>query len=510
MIGKPMEKRILLVEPPFYRLFKDTYSLNRYPLSLGYLSAAIEVNTAWDVMAYNADFNPIPHESLDLFSVAYMATTGFSNYQAHLHDITQPLWQEVISAVTDYKPAVVGISAKSQTFASACLVAHLVKSIDPQIIIIVGGPHPSIVGSSVLAYPDIDIAVHGEGELTIVELLDAIANAKDLSLVAGISYRIDDRIITTSPRNPIADLDTLPFPYTHARSALRDYDKYSIQALSNIFATRGCPYNCFFCGSHKMWGRRVRFRSPANVVAQIRQLMHNGATSVYFDDDTFGVNRHYLQGLCDALIRNCSGLTWGCELHVRLVTEENIELMKKAGCAWINLGIESGNDEILRKIRKGITVADALSACAIIRHSNIRLVTFFMIGFPWETEATLHDTVALMKQTRSSSVYYSIFTPYPGTEAFEYCRDHGMIDDKYDVSLHYHQSPANYFSPRIEREKFRKLALKIEKMVDRMNEVRPYTLIGIARLCSWKTVRKVRELGLVESVKRVFGIMFCR
>ena len=162
-----MGNRILLIEPPFYRLFKDTYSNDRYPLALGYLSGTIKKETQWDVLAYNVDF----YAESEWLKVSYLSGAGFYNYLNNLRELSAPIWQETKATISEYDPTVVGISAKSQNFASVCRVAKLAKEVDEQIIVVVGGPHPSMAGADAMNCPDIDVCVRGEGERTIVELL---------------------------------------------------------------------------------------------------------------------------------------------------------------------------------------------------------------------------------------------------------------------------------------------------------------------------------------------------
>ncbi|MCR4322396.1 MAG: B12-binding domain-containing radical SAM protein [Candidatus Brocadiaceae bacterium] len=487
------QHRILLIEPPHYRLFKDTYSLDRYPLSLGYLAGTIRKETNWSVMAYNTDFCP-QSESI---KHSYLASTGFDNYLNNLKDLSGQVWREVKSTISEYKPTVVGISAKSQNFTSACIVAKFVKEVNDQTIVIVGGPHPSMVESDVLNCPDIDVGVRGEGENTIVELLNAIEARKKFDDIRGIVYRKDTQIVKNAPREFLEDLDSLCFPHESAPEVLKDYDQYPLTAFRNIFATRGCPYNCFFCGSRKIWNRSVRFRSPENVVREIKGLQKMGLRSAHFDDDTFGVNKKYINDLCNALIIHCPGLKWSSEIHVKLVDEQTISLMKTAGCFSILIGIESGNNEILKEMRKNITIEEALSACEIIKKHGILLQAFFIVGFPQETEDTLNDTVAVMKKLNADDLIYSIFTPYPGTEAFEFCKERGLISDEYDVSLYNHQSPANCFCINIRPERFRRLVSKIEKMIDRKN-----SLNKIKQVFSFDTFRKIQELGIGKSFQK--------
>jgi len=490
MGGKSL--RLLLVEPPFYRLFKESYSLDRYPLSMGYLAGTVKMETDWEVKAYNADFVPdsVPIE------VRHRTGPGFQDYLNNLKDQSGAVWQEVRSTLAEQKPGVVGISAKSQNFAAACIVARLAKENNKDTVTIMGGPHPSMVGPEVMKCPDIDIAVRGEGECTIVRLLKAIEAHKDLGDVRGICYRHNGDILETPSVELIEDLDSLCFPHRSAPEVLLDYEKYPPEAFKYIFALRGCPNKCFFCGSRKVWTRKVRFRSVENVTEEIKGLQKKGLTSVHFDDDIFGVSKRHITELCDAIKNHCSRLRWSCETHVHLVDDETMSIMKDAGCYSIQLGVESGNDEILKAMRKGYTSKQALKACKTIKKHGIQLQAFFMVGFPQETEETLRDTVLAMRKAKCDAVTYSIFTPYPGTEAFEYCREHGLIDEDYDVSLYNHQSPANCFCEHIDKQRFRELVSRVEKMADRKNAIN-----RLKRVFSAAGPRKVRELGVLSSIR---------
>lgn len=492
---KEKRHKILLVEPPFYRLFKDTYSLNRLPLSLGYLAGAIQEETNWGVMVFNADFDPSSSE-WGKPTHSYLASKGFDNYLNNLRELPRRAWKHVTSTITEYGPAVVAISAKSQNFASARIVAKIAKDIDQHTLIIMGGPHASMAGRDLLKYPEIDLCVKGEGENTIVELLNALETQKQFDDIRGIIYRQNGRIVENASREPMKDLDSLRFPHETAPAVLKDYNQYPVTAFKYVVATRGCPYDCLFCGSREVWGRTVRFRSPQNVVREIKNLQRMGLRRIHFCDDTFGVNRRYINELCNSLILHCPGLQWSCETHVSLVDEQTTSLMKSAGCYSIQIGIESANNGILSAMRKGTTIEEALAACEIIKKQCIELQAFFMVGFPQETEETLEETVAAIKKSKSDILIYSIFTPYPYTEAFEFCKERGLTDDDYDVSLYNHQSPANCFCLNITPERFRMLAGKIERMVDRKN-----MLNRMKKVLSLSTLARVQELGVGRSLK---------
>ncbi|MGD0518252.1 MAG: radical SAM protein [Thermoguttaceae bacterium] len=493
--------KILLIEPPFYSLFKDTYSLVRYPLSLGYLAAAIIDKTNWGVTVYNADFRP----QWETMQLKYVLETAYENYLHNLGNESAEVWKEIEATIAAYRPTVVGISAKSQNFKSALMVARLAKKIDGRTIVVMGGPHPSMVGAEVLNNPEVDVCVVGEGEHTVVELLDAIEGHKPLDNIEGIIFRKDGRILCTPPRKLIEDLDSLGFPHQTAPAVLKDYELYPLEAFANVFATRGCPYQCFFCGSREIWGRKVRFRSPEHVAREIACLQKLGLNRIHFDDDTFGVNKRYISDLCNAIMRDCPGLSWSCEIHVRLVDEATISLMKAAGCCQIQLGVESGNNAILSAIRKGFTINEAFQACRIISRHGIKLEVFFIVGFPQETEETLGDTVAAMKKIKCNKIAYSKFTPYPGTEAFQFCKDHGLIGDDFDVSLYHHQSPANSFCMNIAPEKFKSLAHDIGRMVSRMNWLKRLRAVP-----SLQNFHRIRDLGLGQSLTKGLNALLGR
>ena len=197
---KQNELKILLIEPPFHRLFKDTYSLDRYPSSLGYLAGAIRKETNWSVLVYNADFYPHSEE----MKVSFLSGIGFDNYLKNLEQMSGKVWKEIKLTIEEFKPTVVGISAKSQNFTSALIVAKLVKAIDSQTMVIMGGPHPSMVGTSLLLdHPEIDISVMGEGENTITELLIAIEAQKNQITFKALPIEMRGRFLRLNQGNSL-------------------------------------------------------------------------------------------------------------------------------------------------------------------------------------------------------------------------------------------------------------------------------------------------------------------
>ena len=322
-----IEKRILLVEPPFYRLFHKRYSLERHPLALGYLSGTILRDTDWDVRVNNFDFVPNPQD----IEVGYLAGVGYDSYKAHHIDLIKPIWDEIRDYLKKTNPPVLGITTKTQNWGATKIVASIAKELNPEIIVVVGGPHPCHVGTDIFESIDIDIGVQGEGEITIVELLDALGNGERLDGVKGIMFRKGDEIVVNPERPYVDDLDTLVFPHESAPQVLENYDQYPPSMFKSIFWTRGCPYDCLFCGSREIWTRKVRWRSIDNVMEEIRLLRARGVQSIDFADDTFGGNKKKIHELCQALIERFPGINWSTEIHIKLVDDETMNWMKKAG-----------------------------------------------------------------------------------------------------------------------------------------------------------------------------------
>jgi len=366
--------------------------------------------------------------------------------------------------------------------------------VNKDLTVVLGGPHVCMVGKEIFECNDFDIAVKGEGEYTFVELLSNIAEKKDFSTIKGLIFRdINKSIIETPNREFIEELDNLNSPYLYVSEVLKDFEKYPSFSFRSIFASRGCPYNCIFCGSAQIWKHKIRFRSPQNVVDEIKLLQKMGITYFNFDDDTFGITKKNIFELCDALQKYCRGIHWSCEMHVKIITDDVLKAMKDAGCDLIKVGIESGNNEMLKKIRKNITIEEAINASNLIRKNKMHVMAFYMVGFPEETEETLQDTIKAIKNT-AGYVTYSIFTPYKGTDAYEISKNLGLIPVDFDVSLYNHSSPENNFCKNIEHDRFRELVSKVERLVDRKNK--KYALkISLLRYSPLNIAKKLFKLN---------------
>lgn len=224
-------------------------------------------------------------------------------------------------------------------------------------------------------------------------------------------------------------------------------------------------------------------------------MQRKGLKQFAFVDDTFGVNRTYLHSLCRSLSENCPGIKWNCTTRADLLDEESVKLMKEAGCATIEIGLESGSNRILQEIRKGSTVEQAITAARIVKKHGIVVRTNVLLGLPMETEQTLNGTIRVIGKIEGR-LNYSIFTPYPGSEAYDYCKEAGLIRDGYQAYLFNHQSPENRFFANISKEQFRATAEMIEKYVDKRNANE-----DLKQFFSYSTVEKVLNFGVFRSTK---------
>jgi len=487
-----INKRLMLIEPPFYRLYHDQYCLVKYPLALGYLSGAVIKNTNWSVQTYNADFN-VNKKVFDPEN-DYISGVGFKRYLSSLKNYSMPIWNEIKNSIQHYNPSVIGISAKTQNFVSASMVARIAKKINPEIKIIVGGVHPTMNGSKVLDCKDIDFLSIGEGENTIVELLNALEKNEDLNSVKGIIFKENGKIIKTKPQSYVENLDSLDFPLSNVPQVLKDFDKYPKEAFGYIFASRGCPYACTFCESKSMWTRKVRYRTPENVVAELKKLYEFGVRKVNFDDDTFGISKKNIKQINDLMHKEVPNMTYTCETVVQLAKDENVvKDMKRGGCTATFVGIESGNNEMLKKIKKTQTTDECVQAMKNLRKHGIESHAFIMVGFPDETEDTFKQTMDFIPELNPDGIIFSIFTPYPGSDIYNECKEKGIIEGDFDLVLYNHQSPLNCFTKNIPKERFYELRQKAFKFVDNYNSKAKFrrgisSLYNLGLRITWRRV----------------------
>ena len=294
--------------------------------------------------------------------------------------------------------------------------------------VIAGGPHASYFHRTVLAEcPAIDVVVRHEFD---TKLAAVVSNLDRLETITGITYRHKGRIIDNGDGQMHGDLDQIPFPdrdtipwhwYLEAW--------YSRRPFMNMMTSRGCPYRCTFClWPQIMYGHKQRFRSIDNVMAEIRHLKSRyGVREINIDDGTFTTNKARVIDFCQRLRREKINLLWTCNGRVDNLDDEMLAEMKHSGCKMIRLGVESGSQQVLDQIRKGLTLEQISAGVKRVKKHGIQALGGFMFGFPYDSRQTIEETLAFAKKLSPDQVQFSINMCYPGTALYEYARANDLL-----------------------------------------------------------------------------------
>lgn len=308
-------------------------------------------------------------------------------------------------------PNVVGLTAMTHEIENAAFCAKEIKKILPQTKIIIGGTHSTILPEETMSmYKEFDILIYGEGEHTLYETVMAIKNNNNLKIIKGIVFRDKDKIVKNEPRPFIENLDELPFPAWHKFSKSKKYP---------VLASRGCPFRCVFCT--RLSGNKIRNRTVENVVSEFEHIVKNYHTElIMFYDETFTLNKERVIKLTDMLIeKKLNDTKWSVQTRVNVVDYDMLVRMKKAGCVEVGFGVESGNEQILKVIKKDITKEQVIKAVESAKKAGLRTESYFIIGHPFETIDTINDTINFAVKLNTSTVAFGIMVPYPGTEVYE-------------------------------------------------------------------------------------------
>jgi len=323
--------------------------------------------------------------------------------------------------IKEYAPDFIGLGFPTEAVDSAIEIARITKELNKDIVVIAGGIHPTAKPEETLSIPFFDFLVHGEGEITTRELLDAIIAKKDLAEVRGMSYKNDGKIITNDLRPEILNLDEIPFAN---RDLLIGIEKYSKEALGQIHTSRGCPYQCAYCSSSIIWENKVRFRSATNVIKEIDYLNSQyKVKNINFADDNFLLEPDRVRAICDEILNRRLKINWRCcaraDIH-RYFNGDLLKLMHKAGCRQICIGFESGSQKLLDAVNRGVNLTNIKETIKMMNGAHIKLHADFIIGLPGENLTTLNETFDLMKlvwEWCRPTMTVVLFKPYPGTTA---------------------------------------------------------------------------------------------
>jgi len=473
---------LLFIIPPLF-VFMERES-SAFPLGPGYLVSYLR-DRGINSRIYNADIGRSLYRKGAFLKLAlkkiFKILSGFayfanqySNYYERVSDISNPIWVNLRSALAILKPKVIGISATMITIPSVDVAVKIIREELPEAKIIVGGPAASTCSQELMHNKKIDFLILGEGEDTLVELVSFLLgrdnSIKRLEDIRGIIFRNHSDVIMTPARPLINELDSIPFPDRDAMFILEESGRFRrINYNADILASRGCPYPCKFCCAFTVWGtHKTRFRGVDSIIAELKHLNKNyGQRSFVFWDDLFTVDRKRTMELCEKIISNGLDIEWVCLVRLNTIDAELLALMKRAGCCEIQIGIESGNDRILKYIGKDFDLSEIHDKVPIIKASGIDWGVFLIIGFPTETRSEMEETLCLIEKIRPTWVAISVFTPYPGTEFFKELKEQGRLGDNFMRGDFWY--PNNNYTGVMADAEFRRFAIAALKYGDRYN-----------------------------------------
>lgn len=416
-------RRILLIQPPAFTNLERSDLSPQLGLGIGYIAAALEQG-GYEVQVLDAfiegweQSTPVPPDQL-LVGLRY---------------------EEIKERIAEARPDLVGITSMfTSQRRNVHAVARVAKEVDSGIRVIVGGAHPTAAPESVLADDNVDAIVLAEGDNSVIPLVKALAEGRDLNELDGVGFRDDHgRPVIREKTSQITDLDSLPFPARHLMPMQKYFDArmrhggfFSGKATSMI-TSRGCQYHCNFCTAFKVFTRRPRMRSIANILAELDHLIAiYGIDEIYFEDDQLLAKQRHTEELLDALAGY--NIKWDTPNGVSawLLNERIIGKMKRAGCMKINLALESGCQDVLDNIiNKPVKLKDVPELVRIIRREKMELLTFLVVGNisdeRIETLEQIRESFRFCRKIRSRP-HVSYLTAYPGSAVLEVAQKHGYL-----------------------------------------------------------------------------------
>ena len=422
--------RFLLINP-FYPLAE----MPSPPLGVGYLAAAME----------RAD---IEVRVLDTVVTKY----------------SKPKLETVMN---DFQPDIVGATSVTMTFDSAIEGIVDAKHIDPSVKTAMGGAHVSFCAAKTMRkYPELDLVGRGEGEEMILELCRAVEKDAGYGSISGLVWRDGDRIVDNGPRAGWMDVKTLPLPARH----LTPLTRYrAIGTPISMTTSRGCPFQCIFCVGRQMVGSKIRWREAQSVVDEMELLAERGFVQINLADDLFTARKRHAYAVCDEIQRRGLDIPWTSFANVNTVDVPLLKRMQEAGCLTVSFGLESGNQEILKTVKKGTKIHKILAAVEACNEAGVLPHGSFIVGLPGETDATIQESIAFSKKLKSMGAQtgFHMLAPFPGTAVAE-------ESEKYKLKIltddftQYHANYAITETPGASRETQQAVADEIDGATERM------------------------------------------
>jgi radical SAM superfamily enzyme YgiQ (UPF0313 family) len=337
--------------------------------------------------------------------------------------------REIREMIKKINPDIVGITCMTPTIKASLEISQLTKELSKDIITVFGGPHMSAFPRETLTYNHIDFGVVGEGEIVFPELISALEGKKKFKDVDGLVYKKNKRIKFNPPKSYVKNLDSLPFPARHLLSNEKYFSIHADFPFTTMITSRGCPFNCSYC-FRGAFDRIIRLRSPKNVVDEIEACLNMGFKEIWFYDDTFTFNKKHALEICSEILRRRLNFKWTAITRVDCIDYDLLKRMKEAGCYRIRYGVESGNQEILNSMCKGINLKTAENTIKMTKKVGIETLSFFMIGYPGEDTKKIKDTINFAIKSDTDWAMFSNVVPFPNTELLELAYKMKFLKDK--------------------------------------------------------------------------------
>lgn len=410
--------------------------------------------------------------------------------------------EEIENKVRGFQPDLVGITTLTFTLLDVLVVAQRIKSLDPNIHICLGGSHPFLFPQETISFPFVDSLVLGEGENTFLGLIDCLGKKSDWKEIKGLVWKDKSgEVNNTDMADLNPDPDSFPFPDRRATPYKRYFSVMSKGSLmTTMITSRGCPYSCIFCGRPHL-GKKFRARSPQNVVAELRECLGLGIKEFMIFDDIFTLDRQRVLAICNLIIEQGLNISYAIRSRVDTVDKYVLEALKKSGCQRISYGIESGNDNILKNLKKGITKKQALEAVKMTRDLGITVLADFMLGSPGEKRDHILETIDFALALNPDFAQFTITTPFPGTELYEKGLGLGLLKEDYWQKFAQDPSP-NFITPVWEENLSREELLELFQLAHKRFYLRPRYIFK--RL--YKTTSLKELTGAIKAGKKVFSL----
>jgi len=383
---------------------------------------------------------------------------------------------EVREKILGVRPAIVGITSMTPSFLGALEAAHLAKECGAWVVM--GGPHLAIFPRETLSYPCIDFGVLGEGEYTLLELIQALEGQKAFSAIKGLVYKEGDQVHVNEARI-VEDLDELPHPAFHLLPMAHYSSIIGLKPVTTMISSRGCPHRCGFCFKSPS-DRKYRVRSPKDVVDEMEDLVRRyKVKEVMFYDDVMTLDRDRVGTICGEILRRDLKVRWETPTRIDAVDPGMLHLMHRAGCIRLRYGIESGDPKILELMGKKISLDRARQVFRWTKEAHIEAFAYFMIGYAQETKETIERTISLAMELNPDLVMFTAVTPLPETPLYQRAKEEGLFEGDYwrDFTLKLRRDPIPYFFPGTERyvkRAYRSFYLRAPYILRRLRKVRSF------------------------------------